>query len=83
MDLLRARDEQARLQDEQTAASRTLELKNAEKHDLTKRLEQENARNRVLTSTLYDLEGKSRATEDALNVARREQNDLRFSNQAI
>jgi hypothetical protein len=37
----------------------------------------------MLTSTLYDLDGKCRATEDNLNVSRRDQGDLRFSNQNL
>lgn len=72
MDLHRARDEQARLQDEQNCTARALDQRHAEKHDLTKRLEHENCRNRTLTANLYDLEGKCRATEDGLNAARRE-----------
>ena len=39
LDLHRARDEQARLQDEQQQLARALDLKHAEKHDLSKRLE--------------------------------------------
>lgn len=54
-----------------------------EKLDLHKRLEQEQNRNRCLTQTLFELDGKCRVTEDNLNAGRREQADLRFSNQSL
>lgn len=83
MDLLRARDEAARLQEEQCQQQRSLDCKQAEKCDLIKRLEAERARNHSLTAQLYDLEGKCRNTEQQLACAKQEQNDLRFSNQSL
>ena len=83
IDLLKARDELARLHEEQVSFSRALDLKMAEKADLVRRSENELARNRQLTATLYALEGKSRACDENLAVARREQDDLRFSNQSF
>jgi hypothetical protein len=50
LDLLRARDEQARLSDDQVKQQRSLDSKAAEKLDLSKRLEQEQSRNRMLTA---------------------------------
>lgn len=82
-DLTRAREEQARLQDEQQNFARALDLKLAEKNDLVRRSEQELARNRNLTTNLYDFEAKIRATEETLTVTRRDQDDLRFSNQSL
>lgn len=50
IDLLKARDEAARLQEEQNNQSRSLDCKNAEKHDLLRRLEAERIRNQQLTA---------------------------------
>ena len=47
-------------------------MKLAEKNDLIRRSEQELARNRNLTANLYDFEAKSRASEEALSVTRRD-----------
>lgn len=58
-------------------------MKLAEKNDLIRRSEQELARNRNLTANLYDFEAKTRATEEALAVTRRDQEDLRFSNSSL
>ena len=71
-DLLRARDENARSLDEQSQQKRALDLKMGEKSDLVRRSEAELARNRDLSTNLYDLESKSRAADDNLGVARRE-----------
>lgn len=79
-DLCAARDELARLHDEQGNFSRALDLKMNEKNDLVHRSENELARNRDLTSNLYGLEAKSRTVDENLAVSRREQDDLRFSN---
>ena len=54
-----------------------------EKSDLVRRSEAELARNRDLSTNLYDLESKSRAADDNLGVARREQDDLRFANASM
>lgn len=83
LDLLKSRDEQARLHDEQQNFSRQLDMKLAEKNDLARRSDQELGRNRGLTTNLYDFEAKTRATEEALGVTRRELDDLRFSNQSL
>jgi hypothetical protein len=82
-DLCRARDENVRSKDEQSQLSRGLDLKMGEKADLVRRSEAELARNRDLSTNLYDLENKSRTCEDNLGVSRREQEDLRFANQSI
>jgi len=79
-DLCRARDENARSKDEQCQLSRGLDLKMKEKSDLVRRSEGELARNRDLTTNLYDLEKKTRTCEDNLGVSKREQEDLRFAN---
>lgn len=83
LDLCKARDEAARLADEQNNQKRMLDAKHAEKCELIKRLECERARNQQLTAQLYDLEGKCRNTEQQLACAKTEQNDLRFSNQSL
>ena len=54
-----------------------------EKSDLVRRSEAELARNRDLSTNLYDLESKSRAADDNLGAARREQDDLRFANASM
>jgi chromosome segregation ATPase len=83
LDLCKARDEAARLADEQANQRRLLDMKNIEKAELVKRLECERARNAQLTAQLYDLEGRCRNTEAQLAAAKTEQNDLRFSNQSL
>ena len=65
-DLMRARDEQARNNDESAQLSRALDLKMTEKSELVRRSEGELARNRDMSATLYDLEAKGRAADDSL-----------------
>jgi FtsZ-binding cell division protein ZapB len=36
-----------------------------------------------LTATFYDIEAKTRATDETLTVTRRELDDLKFSNQSL
>jgi len=71
-DLHCARDELARLHDDQGNLSRALDLKMNEKADLVHRSEAELARNRTLTGQLYGLEAKSRTADENLTVSRRE-----------
>ena len=54
-----------------------------EKAELVRRSEAELARNRDLSATLFDLEAKSRATDDTLGANRREQDDLRFATSSM
>lgn len=82
-DLLRARDELARNNDESGQLSRALDLKMTEKAELVRRSEGELARNRDLSANLYDMEAKNRATDDNLTATRREQDDLRFATQSM
>ena len=82
-DLLRARDELSRGNDESGQQSRALDLKMTEKSELVRRSEGELARNRDLTANLYDLEAKNRGTDDNLTCTRREQDDLRFATQSM
>ena len=82
-DLMRARDEQARNNDESAQQTRALDLKMTEKSELVRRSEGELGRNRDLSATLYDLEAKGRAADDNLTATRREQDDLRFSTQSM
>ena len=60
-----------------------LDAKQAEKANLVKRLEDERNRNHHLTASLFDLENRVRSTDEQLQVAKREQNDLRFANQSL
>ena len=78
-----ARDELQRLHDELANMQRALDAKMAEKADLVRRSDAELARNRQLTGNLYGLEAKTRTCEENLAVTRREQEDLRFSNQSL
>lgn len=82
-DLMRSRDENVRSKDEQAQQTRALDMKMKEKSDLVRRSEGELARNRDLTTNLYDMESKTRNCEDNLGVSRREQEDLRFANQSV
>ena len=82
-DLMRARDEQARNNEESSQLTRALDLKMTEKSELVRRSEGELARNRDLSSNLYDLEGKNRGADDNLTANRREQDDLRFQTQSM
>ena len=58
-------------------------MKMQEKAELVRRSEGELARNRDLSANLFDLEAKSRATDDNLAVNRREQDDLRFATSSM
>ena len=82
-DLMRGRDEMARNGDEANAQTRALDMKMQEKAELVRRSEAELGRNRELSTTLFDLEAKSRATEDQLAAGRREQDDLRFATSSM
>ena len=82
-DLLRTRDENSRNLDEASQLQRALDLKMTEKSDLVRRSETELGRNRDMSTNLYDLEAKSRAADDNLCAARREQDDLRFSTSSM
>ena len=80
---MRARDEQARNNDESAQLTRALDLKMTEKSELVRRSEGELGRNRDLSANLYDLEAKGRGADDNLTATRREQDDLRFSTQSM
>ena len=80
---MRARDEQARNNDESSQLTRGLDLKMTEKSELVRRSEGELARNRDLSSNLYDLEAKNRGADDNLTANRREQDDLRFQTSSM
>lgn len=82
-DLLKARDEQARLQAEQQDLKYQLDCKKAEQCDISKNLEGARHRNHSLTANLCDLEGKCRNCEQQLNCAKAEQQDLRHANQSL
>ena len=82
-ELMRGRDEQARNGDEANQLTRALDMKMQEKAELVRRSETELGRNRELSTTLFDLEAKSRATEDQLAAGRREQDDLRFATSSM
>lgn len=82
-DLMRARDELARNNDEASQLSRGLDLKMGEKAELVRRSEGELARNRDFSANLYDLEAKGRAADDNLAASRREQDDLRFATSSM
>lgn len=82
-DLMRARDDLHRNNDEGSQLSRALDLKMTEKSELVRRSEGELGRNRELSSTLYDFEARNRAADDQLMANRREQDDLRFSTQSM
>ena len=60
-----------------------MDAKLAEKADLARRSEVELARNKDFSANLYDLEAKHRMADDNLAVSRREQEELRFSNQSL
>ena len=82
-DLMRGRDEQTRNGDEASQLTRALDMKMQEKAELVRRSEGELGRNRELSANLFDLEAKSRATDDQLAVNRREQDDLRFATSSM
>lgn len=55
-------------------------MKLAEKNELIRRSDQELARNKSLTTGLYEYEAKSRATAEALHNTTRQLDDIRFTN---
>ena len=69
---MRARDDQARNNEEGAQLTRALDLKMTEKSELVRRSEGELGRNRDLSANLYDLEARGRAADDNLTCNRRE-----------
>lgn len=65
---------------EAQSLQRNLDAQLANKADLQRQAESEDIRNRELQSQLYAREQKYRNVEDQLLVARKEQDNIRFSN---
>jgi len=82
-ELSRAREELAKLHEEQANLQRALDCKMADKADLGRRSDAELCKNRNLTATFCGLECKIRTTEENLCVSRREAEDLRFGNAGL
>jgi len=80
-ELLRTKDDHSRLMVEAQSLQRNLDGQLTEKSDLQRQAEGEDARNRDLTSQVFERENRLRNTEDQLIVSRKEQDNLRFSNQ--
>jgi chromosome segregation ATPase len=79
-ELLRTKDDHSRLMVEAQSLQRNLDAQLANKADLQRQAESEDIRNRELQSQLYAREQKYRNVEDQLLVARKEQDNIRFSN---
>jgi len=79
-ELMRAKDDYSRLMVESQSLQRNLDGQLTEKSDLQRQAEGEDARNRDLTSQVFERENRLRNTDDQLMVSRKEQDNLRFSN---
>lgn len=80
-ELMRAKDDHSRLMVEAQSLQRNLDGQLTEKSDLQRQAEGEDARNRDLTSQVFERENRLRNTDDQFVVSRKEQDNLRFSNQ--
>ena len=79
-ELGRTKDDHSRLMVEAQSLQRNLDGQLANKADLQRQAESEDARNRDLQSQQYEREQRMRQIEDQLLVARKEQDNIRFSN---
>jgi chromosome segregation ATPase len=79
-ELMRTKDDHSRLMVESQSLQRNLDGQLTEKSDLQRQAEGEDARNRDLTSQVFERENRLRNTDDQLMVSRKEQDNLRFSN---
>lgn len=77
---MRTKDDHSRLMVEAQSLQRNLDGQLTEKADLQRQAEGEDARNRDLTSQVFERENRLRNTDDQLMVSRKEQDNLRFSN---
>lgn len=79
-ELGRSKDEHSRLMVESQSLQRNLDGQLGQKSDLTRQCENEDIRNRELQSTVHDRDGRLRAVDDQLGITRKEQDNIRFSN---
>jgi hypothetical protein len=79
-ELARTKDDHSRLMVEAQALQRNLDGQLANKADLQRQAENEDAKNRDLQANLFERETRQRQIEDQLMIARKEQENLRFSN---
>lgn len=79
-ELARTKDEHSRLMVEAQSLQRNLDGQLTQKGDLQRQAENEDARNRELQGQVFERESRLRNVDDQLQVARREAENLRFSN---
>ena len=79
-ELARTKDDHSRLMVEAQSLQRNLDGQLANKSDLQRQAENEDARNRELAAQQYEREQRLRQLEDQLLVTRKEQDNIRFSN---
>jgi chromosome segregation ATPase len=82
-ELARTKDDHSRLMVEAQALQRNLDGQLAQKSDLQRNAEGEDNRNRELQAQLFERETRHRNLEDQLLVARKEQDNIRFSNNNV
>lgn len=82
-ELARLKDEHQRLQADNVALQRQLERQTDDKSSTLRQRDTELGKNRELTAVLYDLEAKNRNREDQLMAAKKEMDDVRFSNSSM
>lgn len=82
-DLARLKDDSQRLQGDNLSQQRQFDRQNEEKVALLRQRDLELQKNRELSALLFDLESKNRSRDDQIIVARKELDDVKFSNSSI
>ena len=79
-ELARTKDDHSRLMVEVQSLQRNLDGQLSQKADLQRKAENEDLRNKELNSQVFERESRLRNVDDQLIVCRKEQENLRFSN---
>jgi len=77
------KDQGSRVSSDNSVAQRNLDRGNEERLALLRQRESEVLRGKELQSVLFDLEAKVRAREDNINITRKENDDVKFSNAGL
>lgn len=77
------KEQSARQSSDNSVASRNLERGNDERMALLRQREAEIQRGKELQAVIFDFEAKTRAREDQINLVRKENDDVKFSNAGL
>lgn len=79
-ELARTKDDHSRLMVEVQSLQRNLDGQLSQKSDLQRKAENEDIRNKELSSNVFERETRLRNVDEQLIISRKEQDNLRFSN---